>query len=98
MILQNFTTNAVNSDNSFGSRINLTFPFMSIFGRQLDLSPSFFGIRKFDNYEAQQKANSSTNIQHLPLIVLQFRADMPSNGSKDDVVVWQRAVEQYYHQ
>uniref|UniRef100_A0AC34RQX1 Uncharacterized protein n=1 Tax=Panagrolaimus sp. JU765 TaxID=591449 RepID=A0AC34RQX1_9BILA len=82
----------------FDSRMNLTFPFMSIFGRQLDLSPLFFGVKKFDNPENQRLTNSTTNIENLPLIVLQLKADKPQNISKEDVSKWEREIEHYVHQ
>ena len=71
---------------------------MSVLGRELDLSPVFFGVKKFDNPEAQRNAHAMTNVEHLPLIVLQYRADKPVNVTKEDVVNWERAVERFYHQ
>lgn len=71
---------------------------MSVLGRELDLSPVFFGVKKFDSAEAQRKANVMTNVEHLPLIVLQYRADKPTNVTKEDVANWERAIGHFYHQ
>uniref|UniRef100_A0AC34RMX8 SSD domain-containing protein n=1 Tax=Panagrolaimus sp. JU765 TaxID=591449 RepID=A0AC34RMX8_9BILA len=84
----------ISSENSL---VNLTFPFMSIFGAELDLSPVFFGVEKFENHDAQLAANSSANIKHLPLIVAQFKADKPKNVTKDDIKDWERSLANYYH-
>uniref|UniRef100_A0A914YAY8 Uncharacterized protein n=1 Tax=Panagrolaimus superbus TaxID=310955 RepID=A0A914YAY8_9BILA len=81
----------------FDSRINLSFPFMSVLGRELDLSPLFFGVRKFPNDDAQRHAHLTTNIEHLPLIVLQYRADKPKYATKEDVQAWERTIERYFH-
>ncbi|KAE9556060.1 hypothetical protein FO519_000694 [Halicephalobus sp. NKZ332] len=97
VIQDNENSALINSDELFDSRINLSFPFMSVLGRELDLSPVFFGVKKFDNAEAQRKAHAMTNIERLPLIVLQYRADKPVNVTKEDVVNWERAVEHFHH-
>uniref|UniRef100_A0A915D974 Uncharacterized protein n=1 Tax=Ditylenchus dipsaci TaxID=166011 RepID=A0A915D974_9BILA len=70
-------------DNNY--RINLTFPFISILGRTLDMSPHFFGLKLFENEQEQWDARSSTNIKFLKLIILQFQAERPVNVTKDQV-------------
>uniref|UniRef100_A0A7E4UX87 SSD domain-containing protein n=1 Tax=Panagrellus redivivus TaxID=6233 RepID=A0A7E4UX87_PANRE len=84
-------------EDLYDSRINLSFPFMSVLGRELDLSPLFFGVKKYDSDDAQRAAHRTTNIEHLPLILLQFRADKPVNATKEEVANWERQIVHYYH-
>uniref|UniRef100_A0A1I7RI20 SSD domain-containing protein n=2 Tax=Bursaphelenchus xylophilus TaxID=6326 RepID=A0A1I7RI20_BURXY len=76
-------------------RLELNFPFMSILGKQLDLSPNFFGVEKFENLVDQMTAGSPTNIKNLKLILVQLRADKPSNASKNDVVEYERQITDF---
>lgn len=76
---------AISSNLSdFQTRIKLRFPFMEMLGRQIDLSPNFFGV--------QTKDGEVTNIEFLRLIVLQFRAEKPSNATKIDLERWERRI------
>lgn len=65
---------------------------MQMLGRQLDLSPNFFGVKIANNL---MENNSPTNIGYLKLIVLQFRAEKPANASKDEVEEWERSVANF---
>ncbi|CAD5218816.1 unnamed protein product [Bursaphelenchus okinawaensis] len=76
-------------------RLELSFPFMSILGKQLDLSPNFFGAEKYETEEEQRLAGSPTNIKKLKLILIQFRADKPANASKSDVDKYERQITDF---
>jgi hypothetical protein len=65
---------------------------MEMLGHRLDLSPNFFGVRKFP---PQLSHNSSSNIEFLKLIVLQFRAEKPINSTKYDIEEWERTVANF---
>uniref|UniRef100_A0A0N5A353 SSD domain-containing protein n=1 Tax=Parastrongyloides trichosuri TaxID=131310 RepID=A0A0N5A353_PARTI len=81
------------STNSFETRINLTFPFITMMGASLDLSPNFFGTTL---YEGDGSENGElTNIKKLDLIILQFRADQPSYLTREDIMEWERKVCNY---
>jgi hypothetical protein len=79
-------------------RIQLDYPFMSMLGKRLDLSPNFFGVQKFASNEAQLATSSPTNIEYLRLVVLQFRAEKPSNASKEDVERWERSITNFVNE
>ncbi|KAI6239680.1 Sterol-sensing domain and Patched family-containing protein [Aphelenchoides fujianensis] len=76
-------------------RIELTFPFMHVLGRRLDLSSNFFGVQTFASAEKQEAAGAASNVQFLKLVVLQFRADRPQNATKEDVVRWERSITDF---
>uniref|UniRef100_A0A0N5BY85 SSD domain-containing protein n=1 Tax=Strongyloides papillosus TaxID=174720 RepID=A0A0N5BY85_STREA len=80
------------SGSTFKSRINLTFPFITMMGATLDLSPNFFGVT-FNN--EKDKENELTNIKNLSLVILQFRADQPHDMTRDDIMKWERNVCKY---
>ncbi|CAK5074852.1 unnamed protein product [Meloidogyne enterolobii] len=71
-----------------GIYLNLSFPFMSLFGHQVDLSPHFFGA-EIDKNEGELK--------YLRLALLQFKADKPENVNSFDVLSWERKIVNYLH-
>uniref|UniRef100_A0A915LZU9 SSD domain-containing protein n=1 Tax=Meloidogyne javanica TaxID=6303 RepID=A0A915LZU9_MELJA len=71
-----------------GIYLNLSFPFMSLFGHQVDLSPYFFGA-EVDKNEGELK--------YLRLALLQFKADKPENINSFDVLSWERKIVNYLH-
>lgn len=77
------------SNNAFDTRINLTFPFITMMGASLDLSPNFFGVTLNNNND------KLTNIKNLSLIILQYRADQPPEMSREDIMKWERNVCKY---
>ncbi|KAI6175500.1 Sterol-sensing domain and Patched family-containing protein [Aphelenchoides bicaudatus] len=86
----NLTSNLRQFD--LNERFELNYPFMQMLGRRIDLSPSFFGVKKFSSLQSQLDAKSPTNIEFLRLIVLQFRAEKPANSTKDQIEAWEREV------
>lgn len=77
-------------------RIDLTFPFITILGRKLDMSPHFFGVQTVQN-GSSDKSRTPTNIDYLKMIVLQFRSEPPENTTRDDILKLERAVAKYLH-
>ena len=77
-------------------RIDLTFPFITILGRKLDMSPHFFGVQTIENGNSNKSA-TPTNIEYLKMIVLQFRSEPPANASREDIMKLERAVAKYLH-
>nr|CAD2203556.1 unnamed protein product [Meloidogyne enterolobii] len=71
-----------------GIYLNLSLPFMSLFGHQVDLSPHFFGA-EIDKNEGELK--------YLRLALLQFKADKPENVNSFDVLSWERKIVNYLH-
>ncbi|KJH48072.1 hypothetical protein DICVIV_05825, partial [Dictyocaulus viviparus] len=69
-------------------RISTTFPIMEVLGKELDLSPSLFGVRT---------NNTDGTIQYLKMIVYQFRANPPTNWSRFDVQTYERRMSTYFH-
>ncbi|VDM96435.1 unnamed protein product [Thelazia callipaeda] len=74
-----------NDENKRNNSImtNLSFPIMQFFGRDLDLSPYFFG------------QISEVHIEFAELIVLHFRTRRPSEWSSEDAYSWERLVGSY---
>lgn len=68
---------------------------MQMLGRRIDLSPNFFGVQKFVSMQSQLEAKSPTNIEFLRLIVLQFRAEKPTQATKIEVEDWEREVAKF---
>lgn len=79
--------------------MNLSFPFVSIFNFNYDMSPYFFGIQKFENnnIENNKLKNFGLNIKYLKLIVLQLRAELPFGAKKNDAIKWERQLANYLH-
>lgn len=95
---------------------------MRFVGHDLDLSPSFFGVKTIDtstvenrssisssktinNDDSDNDNNSTTvvtpamsavsNIEHLKLVVLHFRAPQPTEWNFFDMAEWERSVGNY---
>ncbi|VDK53250.1 unnamed protein product [Anisakis simplex] len=77
------------------SILDISYPVSRIVGRQVDLSANLFGVDTYDDYEMQTN-NASSNIKDLKLILLQFRAQRPSEWNVDDVMEWERKVSHHY--
>lgn len=74
--------------------MNLSYPFSRLMGREVDMTPNFFGVQTWNFYERPMDA--VTNIKDLRLILLMFRADKPSGWTDKDVTTWSRKVAKYY--
>lgn len=70
-----------------GSRFQLTFPMMQVLGKELDLSPNFFGVQ----------TNEDGEVQYVKIIMLQIRANIPKNWKKEDAAEYERMISQYFH-
>uniref|UniRef100_A0A0N5ARR3 SSD domain-containing protein n=1 Tax=Syphacia muris TaxID=451379 RepID=A0A0N5ARR3_9BILA len=84
-------------DNDF---LNLSYPIMRFFGRDLDLSSCFFGVTTVDSNSTNSTGalinrTLATNIASLKLILLQFRAKKPESWGHADWVQWERSIYQY---
>ncbi|GMR47757.1 hypothetical protein PMAYCL1PPCAC_17952 [Pristionchus mayeri] len=75
-----------NGDDSL-ARVNLTFPIMEVLGKQLDLSANFFGIQR----------DEIGSITFLRMIAAQFRADVPTGWTADDVKAYERNLSSKLH-
>uniref|UniRef100_A0A1I7W143 Patched family protein n=1 Tax=Loa loa TaxID=7209 RepID=A0A1I7W143_LOALO len=81
------------SSNNGRDLIELSFPIMQLFGRDLDLSPYFFGVE----YTADGVDRiSGTNIKHVQLVALHFRTQRPNEWTSDDTFRWERLVGNYF--
>ncbi|PAV89735.1 hypothetical protein WR25_11209 isoform D [Diploscapter pachys] len=69
-------------------RISLTFPIMEVLGKELDLSPNFFGVRTNE---------SDHSLEYLKIVVMQFRANPPLGWVKEDVAEYERMLSTYFH-
>lgn len=69
-----------------GSRFQLTFPMMQVLGKELDLSPNFFGVR----------TNENGKVEYVKIVMLQIRANIPKNWKKEDVAAYERMISQYF--
>ncbi|CAG9538136.1 unnamed protein product [Cercopithifilaria johnstoni] len=85
--------NTSNNNNS-GDVIELSFPIMQLFGRDLDLSPYFFGVEYTTD---GVNRISGTNIKYVKLVALHFRTQRPKEWtSDDDTFHWERLVGDYF--
>ncbi|KAK6033297.1 hypothetical protein OSTOST_00490, partial [Ostertagia ostertagi] len=75
----------VNS-SSMHTPISTTFPIMDVLGKELDLSPNFFGVRT---------NGTDGSIEFLKVVGFQLRANAPSNWTKYDVQTYERLVSSY---
>uniref|UniRef100_A0A1I7WSS7 SSD domain-containing protein n=1 Tax=Heterorhabditis bacteriophora TaxID=37862 RepID=A0A1I7WSS7_HETBA len=69
-------------------RISLTFPIMEVLGKELDLSPNFFGVRTNEALHT---------LEFLKIVMMQFRANPPQGWMKDDVQIYERKLSTYFH-
>ncbi|CAI4222094.1 unnamed protein product [Auanema sp. JU1783] len=83
LAMHQFSNNSLTEE-----RITLTFPTMQVLGKELDLSPSFFGV---------QTNETSHAINYLKLIMMQFRANPAQGWSRDDVAQYERKISHYFH-
>uniref|UniRef100_F1KV80 Patched domain-containing protein 3 n=1 Tax=Ascaris suum TaxID=6253 RepID=F1KV80_ASCSU len=74
--------------------MNLSFPIISFIGRDMDLSPNFFGVTTYKPEE--MNGTQASNIKDLKMIILQFRAQKPKDWDEDDIFQWERSVGDYY--
>lgn len=74
--------------------MNLSFRVMSFLGREFDLSPNFYGVETYDS--CKLPSNAYTNIKHLSMVCLLFRANRPQSWSDEDVIEWDRRIGNYY--
>uniref|UniRef100_A0A7I4KHE9 SSD domain-containing protein n=1 Tax=Brugia malayi TaxID=6279 RepID=A0A7I4KHE9_BRUMA len=89
---KNSSRSNTNSNNGH-DLIELSFPIMQLFGRDLDLSPYFFGVE----YTADGVDRiSGTNIKHVKLVALHFRTQRPNEWTSDDTFHWERLVGHYF--
>uniref|UniRef100_A0AAF5PHE8 SSD domain-containing protein n=2 Tax=Wuchereria bancrofti TaxID=6293 RepID=A0AAF5PHE8_WUCBA len=87
------TSRSNTSSNIGRDLIELSFPIMQLFGRDLDLSPYFFGVE----YTADGVDRiSGTNIKHAKLVALHFRTQRPNEWTSDDTFHWERLVGHYF--
>uniref|UniRef100_A0A0K0DGN1 SSD domain-containing protein n=1 Tax=Angiostrongylus cantonensis TaxID=6313 RepID=A0A0K0DGN1_ANGCA len=76
------------NSSGIGERISITFPVMEVIGKEIDLSPNFFGV----------KTNSSDRtVEFLKLVLFQFRANPPKNWNRYDVQAYERRVVSYFN-
>uniref|UniRef100_A0A183V8L3 SSD domain-containing protein n=1 Tax=Toxocara canis TaxID=6265 RepID=A0A183V8L3_TOXCA len=75
--------------------MNLSYPITRFIGRDLDLTPNFFGVTTYTPEEMSDGAHAS-NIKDLRVIILQFRAQKPMEWNEDDIFQWERSVGEYY--
>lgn len=66
---------------------------MQVFGRDLDLSPYFFGVEYTTDGVNQI---SGTNIKYVKLVALHFRTQRPKEWTNDDTFRWERLVGYYF--
>ncbi|KIH56703.1 hypothetical protein ANCDUO_13114, partial [Ancylostoma duodenale] len=66
---------------------SLTFPVMDVLGKDLDLSPYFFGV------EINETDHS---VKFLKVIGIQFRANLPDNWDKYDLQNYERRLTAYF--
>ncbi|RCN30877.1 hypothetical protein ANCCAN_23345 [Ancylostoma caninum] len=67
--------------------ISLTFPIMDVLGKDLDLSPYFFGV----------EVNATDHsVKFLKVIGIQFRANLPDNWDKYDLQNYERGLTAYF--
>ncbi|VDM59403.1 unnamed protein product [Angiostrongylus costaricensis] len=88
--IRHFYNGLVMKVNSSGidERISITFPVMEVIGKEIDLSPNFYGV----------KTNSSDRtVQFLKLVLFQFRANPPKNWNRCDVQAYERRVVSYFN-
>ncbi|CAB3406814.1 unnamed protein product [Caenorhabditis bovis] len=77
-----------NQNLSIGSsRFQLTFPMMQVLGKELDLSPYFFGVR----------TNSAGEVEYVKIVMLQVRANVPDGWTKEDAAAYERMISHYFH-
>ncbi|CAI5448629.1 unnamed protein product [Caenorhabditis angaria] len=69
------------------SRFKLTFPMMQVLGKELDLSPNFFGVR----------TDEDGNVEYVKIVMLQIRANIPAGWSKEDTANYERMISNYFH-
>ncbi|VDK30672.1 unnamed protein product [Gongylonema pulchrum] len=74
--------------------INISFPIMKFLGRDLDLSPYFFGVDVDSTKYLSETLG--TNIKYVKLVALHFRTQRPSEWSTDDALRWERLVGSYF--
>lgn len=74
--------------NSSSSRISLTFPIMEVLGKELDLSPYFFGVQTYPKTEM---------IQFVKIVSMQLRANPPLDWKREDVAAFERKMATYFH-
>ncbi|VDK67511.1 unnamed protein product [Onchocerca ochengi] len=85
-------SNTNSSDDS--DLIKLSFPIMQLFGRNLDLSPYFFGVEEYPSGDIDRI--SGTNIKYVKLVALHFRTPRPNEWTNDDALHWERLVGNYF--
>lgn len=79
------------SDEDF---IDLSFPIMQFLGREMDLSPYFFGVEQYNTDELRRRGES--NVKFLKMILLHFRTPRPSEWDTEDAFKWERMVGSYF--
>ncbi|VDK58841.1 unnamed protein product [Anisakis simplex] len=77
--------------------MNLSYPITRFIGRDLDLTPNFFGVTTYDSDEMKNGSYAS-NIKDLKVVVLHFRAHKPADWSEDDIYAWERGVGKYFRE
>uniref|UniRef100_A0A915PFZ7 SSD domain-containing protein n=1 Tax=Setaria digitata TaxID=48799 RepID=A0A915PFZ7_9BILA len=82
------------SNGNAGDLIKLSFPIMQFLGRDLDLSPYFFGVEKHAPNDVDRI--SGTNIKYVKLVALHFRTQQPNEWTSDDTFQWERLVGNYF--
>ena len=73
--------------NDSNSRISLTFPMMEVLGKELDLSPYFFGVQTKDHGA----------VGYVKMVMMQLRANPPLDWKREDVAAFERKVANYFH-
>uniref|UniRef100_A0A7I4YSX6 SSD domain-containing protein n=1 Tax=Haemonchus contortus TaxID=6289 RepID=A0A7I4YSX6_HAECO len=66
----------------------VTFPIMNVLGKDLDLSPNFFGVRT---------NKTDDTVEFLRVVAYTLRANPPSNWTKYDLQAYERLVSAYFH-
>ncbi|VDO63980.1 unnamed protein product [Haemonchus placei] len=66
----------------------VTFPIMNVLGKDLDLSPNFFGVRT---------NKTDDTVEFLKVVAFQLRANPPANWTKYDLQAYERLVSAYFH-
>uniref|UniRef100_A0AC34FC42 SSD domain-containing protein n=1 Tax=Panagrolaimus sp. ES5 TaxID=591445 RepID=A0AC34FC42_9BILA len=82
------------------SRINLSYPVTSMFGRTFSLQPNFFGIKTYSNEELTEfhakNKTILTNMKEAKMILLQFRGEREESWTDEQIKAYEIAISEYF--